>query len=82
VGNFQPSLRDWSGWDGYPALRAGLSSAVPSGLVPIRPDGWFVFSKVSDREICLDELGSFRIALTQEKVEVAALIGLQYRILK
>jgi hypothetical protein len=29
----------------HPALRAGLFSAVPSGLLPIHPEGWFVFSK-------------------------------------
>jgi hypothetical protein len=29
----------------YPALRAGLLSAVPSGLVPTHPDDRFVFSK-------------------------------------
>jgi hypothetical protein len=27
----------------YPALRAGLSSVVPAGLIPIRFRGWFVF---------------------------------------
>jgi hypothetical protein len=26
-------------------VRAGLRSVVPSGLVPTRPDGWFVFAK-------------------------------------
>jgi hypothetical protein len=31
------ALRDWSRSDFYPALRAGLSSAVPSGLVPMFP---------------------------------------------
>jgi hypothetical protein len=30
-GGFQPSLRDWSQFLTYPALRAGLLSAVPIG---------------------------------------------------
>jgi hypothetical protein len=29
----------------YPALRAGLSSTVPAGLIPVRFEGWFVFSE-------------------------------------
>ncbi len=32
VSDFQSSLRDRSCRDEYPALRAGLSSAVPAGL--------------------------------------------------
>ena len=28
----------------YPALRAGLSSTVPAGLIPVGFEGWFVFS--------------------------------------
>ena len=28
----------------YPGLRPGLSSAVPAGLIPVRFEGWFVFS--------------------------------------
>jgi hypothetical protein len=86
VGNFQSSLRDWSCRDEYPALRAGLSSTVPSGLVPIHHDGWLISSMaVQGRPIegfSSDELGSSCIALAQEEIEVAALVGLQYGILK
>ena len=41
LGNFQPSLRDFSfGSDLTQDLRPGLLSAVPSGLVTTRRDHW------------------------------------------
>jgi hypothetical protein len=43
LGKIQPSLRDWFCSDLYPALRAGLGSAVPAGLISVRFEGWFVF---------------------------------------
>jgi hypothetical protein len=82
VSNFQSSLRDWSCRDEYPALRAGLSSAVPAGLSSIQPDGWSLFSKCYSNSAEFRQLGISCIALTQEKIEVAALVGLQYGILK
>ena len=51
VSNFQSSLRDWSCRDEYPALRAGLSSAVPSGLGPcVLMAGFFSAMAVQNRE--------------------------------
>jgi hypothetical protein len=94
VDNFKPSPFD--------KLRAGSAGlilvgripntacwakfSIPSGPVPICPDGWFVFNNsVQSRPIGRfgsDELGSFPIILAQEEIEVAALIGLQYGVLK
>jgi hypothetical protein len=78
----QPSLRDWSCCDEYPALRAGLSSAVPSGLSLIEPDGWFFSNLYSPNAAGSKQLGIFSIALAQQEIEVATLVGLQYGILK
>ena len=39
LGHSQSSLRDWSRWECVPEdRRPGLLSAVPSGLIAIRPD--------------------------------------------
>jgi hypothetical protein len=78
----QSSLRDWTCWDEYPALRAGLSSAVPSGLSSIQPHGWALLKKCYSNSAEFIQLGILCIALAQEEIEVAALVGLQYGILK
>jgi hypothetical protein len=69
VSNFQSSPFD--------KLRAGST-----GLASIQPDGWSLFSKCYSNSAEFRQLGISCIALAQEKIEVTALVGLQYGILK